>query len=268
MKLSRRALAAAVRAPAADGPTSLQAENWRLLREELAADAEGVAEYARWTARRRAALPELRALVERFVAGDAGLEELRSTLDRRTRREWDALGLRGASGAMFLNQLARRAPEPRPLERALRAALSLPASDAEARARLDALVGALGARDGARAVFLASVCWHAQAPADWPGYHPSARQALTLEDALFVATGHAAADYVAFRQVFLALARAIDASPEELEFLCWWHLRRAPAWDPPEPDDEPPADRPAVALRAPRGRRVSPTPARAVEYPR
>ena len=181
MKLSRRALAAAVRAPVVDGPTSLQTENWRLLREELAADAAGVAEYARWAARRQAALPEFRALVERFVAGDAGLEELRATLDRRTRREWDALGLRGVSGAMLLNQLVRRAPELSPLEHALRTALRRPAGAAEARAQLDALVGALGPLGGARAVFLASVAWHAQDPVDWPGYHPSARQALAVD---------------------------------------------------------------------------------------
>jgi hypothetical protein len=272
MKLSRRALAAAVRAPVGDGPTGLQAENWRLLREELAADAAGVAEYARWAARRRAALPEFRALVERFVAGEAGLEELRATLDRRTRREWDTLGLRGVSGAMFLNQLARRVSEPRALERALRAALRRPAGAAEARAQLDALVAALGASGGARAVFLASVAWHAQDPAAWPGYHPSARQALALEDALFVASGHAAADYLAFRDAFLALARAVGASPEELEFLCWWHQRRAPAGDPPEADDEGPDDEsaelPNADVSPSRRRRAAPPPARVVEYPR
>jgi hypothetical protein len=234
MKLSRRALAAAVRPPLGAPPTGLQAESWRLLREELAADPEGAAEYERWAARRHGALPELRALVERFVAGEAGLEELRATLDRRSRREWDTLGLRGVSGAMFVNQLARRARDPAALEHALRAALRLPADEEGARAQLAALVASLaeivggGAHPG-RVVFLVSVAWHAQDPAAWPGFHPSARQALALEEGLFAPSGDAVADYLAFRAAFLALARAIGIEADELEYLCWWHQRRASA---------------------------------------
>jgi hypothetical protein len=281
MKLSRRAVAAAVRPPLGAPPTGLQAESWRLLREELAADPAAATEYERWAARRAGALPEFRALVERFVAGDAGIEELRATIDRRTRREWDALGLRGVSGAMFLNQLVRRAPDAGALQHALRAALRRPNDDAGARAQLSALVAALaatgagaahGAAQPARAVFLTSVVWHAQDPAAWPGYHPSARQALALEDGLFVPSGDPVADYLAFRAAFLALARAIGAATDELEFLCWWHQRHAPAGEavshaldrvpPPEPDATPAA---VSVVRAPR-RRV--TPARAAEYPR
>lgn len=287
MKLSRRALVAAVRPPLGAAPTGLQAESWRLLRDELAADAEGEAEYERWAARRRGALPELRALVERFVAGDAGVEELRATLDRRTRRDWDALGLRGVSGTMALNQLARRAPDTGALERALRAALRRPADEADARARLAALVAWLAALSGptrraapaavqpARAVFLTSVAWHAQDPDGWPGYHPSARQALAAEEALFVPSGDAVADYLAFRTAFRAVAHAIGAAPEELEFLCWWHQRRATGPRPPAPDAEPPSGDPVTASGAataarprpprPRARRAPP---RGAAYPR
>ena len=265
MKVSRRALAAAVRPPLDAAPTGLQAESWRLLREELAADPAGAAEFERWAARRHGALPELRALVERFVAGDAGLEELRATLDRRSRREWDTLGLRGVSGAMFVNQLARRAPDASALERALRAALRAPADEPAARAALAALVVSLAEVGGAhpgRVVFLVSVVWHAQEPARWPGFHPSARQALALEEALFTPSGDAVADYLAFRAAFLALAGAIGVSGDELEYLCWWHQKRATSGehtthDLPAAPDEPAEPRPAPRTpgrRHPRGR--------------
>jgi hypothetical protein len=211
--------------------------------------------------------PEFRALVERFVAGDAGLEELRATLDRRTRREWDALGLRGVSGAMLLNQLVRRAPELSPLEHAL-APRSVGRPARRRRVRSSTHSSARWARSAARAPCSSPASpGTRRTPSTGPGYHPSARQALAVEDALFVATGHAAADYLAFRHVFLALARAVGASPGELEFLCWWHLRRTPTWDPPEADDERPADLPAARARPSRRRRAAPPPARLGGYP-
>jgi len=62
------------------------------------------------------------AWLRRFLAGDVGLEQFRSTFDRRTRTDWDAFALKGASGAMFLNVLAKHAGHRVKLARHLRAA--------------------------------------------------------------------------------------------------------------------------------------------------
>src|SRR5215211_7827823 len=82
--------------------TGLQLESWRLLWEQLVADAEAVAELREWEARRRTALPEMRDVLARFLAGELTTAELRAAVTRGARGEWGAFGLRGSSGSLFL----------------------------------------------------------------------------------------------------------------------------------------------------------------------
>src|SRR5205823_2468399 len=74
-----------------------------------------------------------------------------------------------------------------------------------------------------RLVAFVVACWHVQAPERWPAYHPSAREALAAEEGLFVPTGDAPADYLAFRHAFLALAAAVGLTGAQAE--------RAPAYE-------------------------------------
>lgn len=217
--------------------TGLQTEAWRLLWQQFLRDAEALAECRVWEERRRRAAPEMRALLQRFLASEADLEELRATVDRRTRGDWDAFGLRGASGAMFLNQLARRATgEDDGLTLALRSALRAPDDEAMARDRLADFIAALRAADGAgagdlgpqpaRAAFFVSAWWHVQDAERWPIFQPSARRALREEQDVYAPTGEPATDYVVFRAAFLAVAAALRATTWELEYLCWWRQQR------------------------------------------
>jgi hypothetical protein len=255
--------------------TALQIEAWQLLRAEWAADADAQAAWRQWEAGRAAAQPEAAALAAAFLDDRLDAAALREAFDRRTRAGWDAFGLRGPAGAMFLNRLVKRA---RPLaggdaalDATLRAALRVPAGADAARARLAAFVAQLRA-DGlaaqpAIAVAFATSWWQLQAPDAWPAFRASTRRALAAEEAVFVAGGDAAADYAPFRAAVLALCARLDLRPWAFEHLCRWHLRRDAAASPAAaPGDEPdgwsaaPAPRRAPTGRAPRrsGRRHPP----------
>ena len=226
--------------------TELETESWRLLREEWAADAAAQAECDEWERRRARVRPKMLAWLNRFLAGGVGLEQFRATFDRRTRTDWDAFALKGASGAMFLNALAKHAERPVALARHLRAALQTPESVEIAAGRLAEFVAAVAppvlALEGdshappgsapsqpARAVFFATMCWHLRAPDVWPAFQPSSRQTLHDEEGLFTPTGEPIGDYFVFRDAFLSLAAALSLSVWQLEHLCWWHARRSPA---------------------------------------
>jgi hypothetical protein len=162
---------------------------------------------------------------------------------------------------MFLNRVAKRAAlaagGEAALDGALRAALRPPDDDATAAARLAAFAAQLRA-DGlaaqpAIAVAFATAWWQLQAPAAWPAFRASTRRALAAEEAGFVATGDAAADYGPFRATVLALCGALGLHPWAFEHLCRWHLRRAgTAGDPAgDADAWPPPPAPRGAARAP-----------------
>ena len=218
-------------------PTALQVESWRLLWEELTLDAAALAECRHVERRRREARPALAALLATFLRGRASLEEFRAAVDARGRGAWEAFGLRGMSGAAFLNRLVKHVPDLPALVVELREALAAPAGEEEARARLRRFVTYLLELERyvglerrqlqpARAAFFVTIWWHVQDPDLWPGFHPSARRALETEEALYAPSGDPAADYFAFRDVFRALAASLGRSGWELEYLCWWHARR------------------------------------------
>jgi hypothetical protein len=228
--------------------TDLQTASWRLLREEWAADSAAAAESEQWERDRARVRPKMVALLQRFVAGSAGLEQFRSTFDRRTRTDWDAFALKGASGAMFLNALVKHAEHPVVLARQLRAALRVPKDVDTAEAQLAELVAAVAPpvlaleaddtseRTGHRtavapthAVFFATMGWHVQAPDQWPSFQPSSRKVLHDEEELFTASGEPVRDYLVFRETFLSLAAELTLTTWQLEHLCWWHARRSPS---------------------------------------
>lgn len=221
--------------------TGLQVESWRLLWQELLRDGAALAECRAWEERRRRARPAMLDLLTAYLTGAVTIEELRATFDHRTRTEWDVFGLRGPSGAMFLNQLVKHASR-RTLDAQLHEVLPVPTQPDDARQRLGAFhayVERLGARrlvaagapQAARAVFFVSTWWHLQDTERWPVFQPSAREALRRELDVYTPTGPPVADYFLFRRAFLALAAALKLTTWELEYLCWWHRERGEALD-------------------------------------
>jgi hypothetical protein len=222
--------------------TGLQVEAWRLLWQDLTRDAEWMAECQQREVRRRQVRPEMIDLLRRFLDGELETEDLRATFDRRTKTDWDVFGLKGMSGAMFLNQLVKYVADSAGLAAQLRAVLPVPRDVESGHARLRAFVDYLldaSRREHvltrqlqpARAVFFVTMWWHLQEVELWPGFHPSARRALELYDDLYVPTGEPVDDYFAFRELFLALASTLKLSVWELEYLCWWHQQRDRAED-------------------------------------
>jgi hypothetical protein len=218
-----------------------------MLRDEWVSDPAALAEWEEWERNRARARPQLLALLQRFLSGAIGLEQFRATFDRRTRTDWDAFALKGASGAMFLNALVKHAEHPVVLARQLRAALREPKRPDLAAAQLAELIAAVvppslplgetatGGSSAAKpavapthAVFFATACWHLQAPDQWPAFQPSSRQVLHDEEGLFTATGEPVHDYIVFRGAFLSLAAALSLTTWQLEHLAWWHVQRTP----------------------------------------
>lgn len=207
-------------------------EKWRASREVSQRDAEWVAHHKERDLKRIEARKELGDLLKRFLAKRMTLESFRSEYHHRTRNEWSVFGLKGLSGAMFLNMLAKNLPDSAATAKHLRDALTKPADDKEASAKLQGFYKYLddlidsgqvsrNRLQPARLPFFVSTWWHVQDIEGWPVFYPSARRALEAE-AGYVPQSKPDDDYLRFRQVFQVLRTALDLSSWELEHLCVW----------------------------------------------
>src|SRR3712207_284268 len=98
----------------------MQIESWRLLWQEYASDRAAQADRRIWEAHRARVRPEIAALLGRFLTGEIDVAGLRATFDRRTKADWGAFGLQGTSGTMFLNAIAKHAPDAAALDAVFR----------------------------------------------------------------------------------------------------------------------------------------------------
>lgn len=205
-------------------------ERWRGFWEVARATVQWMEGYKARDAKRREVLPEIRALILAFLDGSKTLAQFREEFDNRTRTEWDLFGLKGLSGAMFLNKLAKHIPDTAECTAQLRAALALPADPTAARRQLEGFADYLAkqidsgvttarALQPSRATFLLSACWHMQMPEEWPILYLSARRALQ-EDGLLGQGLNSGDGYLEFRRVLHALRDALGISSWDLEHLC------------------------------------------------
>jgi len=165
-----------------------------------------------------------------FIAGETDLETFRAALDRRSRKEWDWFGLKGMTGAMFVNLLVRKLwKSAEALRNALRSSLRVPRDTDEAeasiRALLDFLEQRIEAGDASRgdlhpgcAAYFLSACWFVQ-DETCPVYWESTRYALTLNGA-FSASKDLASSYADYRRTWLALQQGLGLDTHALEGLC------------------------------------------------
>ncbi len=79
---------------------------------------------------------EILNLLNSYLDGKVTTSELRETFDKKTRKEWDLFGLKGTSGAMFLNMLVLHIPNQEALAVRLKAALKMPADEASAKKQM------------------------------------------------------------------------------------------------------------------------------------
>ena len=154
-------------------------DRWRERWQEAQRDTTWMEGHRLRDEQRAVALPEIGALVKGFLDRDLVIAEFRETFDRKTRNEWDLFGLKGLSGAMFLNKLVKHLSDQDELTRELQAALAVPVDDDAARQQIDELATYLNRKidEGSatrsdlqpnRAPFLVSAVWHMQHPERWP----------------------------------------------------------------------------------------------------
>ena len=139
-------------------------------------------------------------------------------------------GLKGMSGAMFLNKLAKHLPDQEKLSSRLQQTLSVPETVEEARRKIDDFLEFLDGRiekgeasklelQPNRTPFFVSACWHAQQADKWPIIYQSARKVFQ-SDGLLGQRTKGADDYLAFTQLFRELSQQLRISFWELEQLC------------------------------------------------
>lgn len=184
---------------------------------------------------------ELLELMNQFLTDRIPVEQFRSEFDTKTRTVWDVFGLKGMSGAMFLNKLVKHIADSEDLTMRLKRVLPAPASPEEASSRLsdflsylNDLIASGGATKAelqpARASFFISAWWHLQETEAWPVYYVSGRKALELEGD-FTPTGEVIDDYMAFREVFNQLSESLQLSAWQCEHLLDWFVKDQAAPD-------------------------------------
>jgi hypothetical protein len=205
---------------------------WMDFLEQSKGDSKWAEEVADRHARRQKEKTGLSELLKRFLSAEIQTEEFRGTFDSRTRTEWVSFGLKGMSGAMVLNMLAKYIPDKDALAMCLREVLSLPDSVEEARDKMKAFYsfveqvissGQATRRQlqPARLPFFISAWWHMQDTEKWPIFYVSARRIFEREG-LYKSIQDVVDDYLGFRESFLALSAALELNTWKLEHLCYW----------------------------------------------
>jgi hypothetical protein len=229
-------------------PSDVQIERWRLLLQERQQDEEELQHRRKSDAQRRNARKEMLALLASFLHEEIDLESFRETFDLNTRNEWDVLGFKGMSGAMFLNTLVKYLPDQGEVAAELREVLPVPDSVEHGRRRMQHFYSYLSSviRDSqvtkrqvqpARIPFFVSGWWHLQDLETWPIFYTSGRRALE-QDSIYEATGDAVSDYFRFRDCFLNLATALGCTSWEMEHLLSWKDERKSTVEQPTPSTD------------------------------
>lgn len=165
---------------------------WRERLEKARADPAWVKRHAERDAVRERVLGEMQALLRSFLSRAIDVEQFRETFDLNTRSEWDVFGLKGPSGAMFLNKLVKHVPDRTAVTEELTKVLPVPIDEASARNSMEHFVSYLRTlvRQGivtagqiqlGRSTFLLSAWWHLQDREVWPVFYASARKALEAD---------------------------------------------------------------------------------------
>lgn len=204
-----------------------QIEHWRLLYEEAKTDPQWETYYKTLDVQRLEDQKGMVELLNLYLTSKITTEELRSTFDRKTRNEWNTFGLKGMSGAMFLNMLVKHIDDERALAQQLRFVLSLPKGTTDGQKQMQAFLHYLEdvikskqatkrQIQSARTPFFVGAWWHLQDTEQWPIFYPLTRQMLELEG-LYTSTQNPIEDYFSFRESFLSLASTLHLTVWQLE---------------------------------------------------
>jgi hypothetical protein len=192
-----------------------QAAAWKAELDAARTHGEWIQIQSDWDARRTPeVIAALRDHLERFLSGQISLKQFQADFDRKTRTQWDAFGLKGLSGAMFLNTLIKHMPDQQRVADVLKRTVTVPSNESDARSMLSGpnaeIESAVLAGDvkksqvqSARANFFLSVWWHIQERELWPAYYVSMRRVLAQRGVWKPQQADFVEDYLSYREAVL-----------------------------------------------------------------
>ena len=209
---------------------------WRPLRDETAAS-------------RTRALPELKAMLDRFLRAETGLAEFAKESQNLSfsHPHW---GFKGFA-QMQLNQYAKIAQEANLVdkaERVLRATLAVPSTDADARHALRELLDltqemageaarlGIGKPAPGRVPLVVSYFWEAQNRDRWPVAYRASKEVLATHG-LYHERDDPAESYLALRDAILSLGSELGGDVWDIEALLWLLRPKKAEPKPPKPPE-------------------------------
>ncbi|MGA2865714.1 MAG: hypothetical protein ABSF95_14670 [Verrucomicrobiota bacterium] len=180
--------------------------------------------------RREQVSREILDLLNAFTAGKLTLVEFKTIFDKKTRKEWDVFGLKGMSGAMFLNMMTIHIPPAAGVADQLKATLAMPKTEADGREKMSGFYNYLNNTlsvhhiplrklQPLRSPFFISAWWYLQNREVWPAYYESVRIVFDREG-LLAGSNDPVADYFTFRSTWLEVQKALGITPWDLDLLC------------------------------------------------
>src|SRR5260221_11206546 len=169
-----------------------QVVRWLSLYEEFTADVQQVTYFKKLDEKRLVVQKDMIEFLESYMAGEISIINVTDKFGRETRKKWDAFGLKGMSGGMFLNKLVNLIPNQNALADQLRSALKVPKSIESGQVCMQAFLGFIEEMisshqvtkqqiQPARTPFFISAWWHIQSTENWPVFYPNIRQILEIE---------------------------------------------------------------------------------------
>ncbi len=238
-----------------------QIERFRILHNQFQRDTAWQEDLRRLDARREVVRAEMVDFLHQYLSGQVESDVFKATFDQKTRTTWEGFGLKGLSGAMFLNKMVLYMPDQPELATRLRAVLPVPPDEPTGQAQMQTFLAYLEGLiksqqvtrqliQPARAPFFISAWWHMQQPEQWPIFYVSGQETLEREGVWTYSTDLVKA-YFSFRAAFLALMQALGTRSWELEqLLAWATEQRKAAQAPSSPTGvaEPPPEPPPVVV--------------------
>jgi hypothetical protein len=215
-----------------------QIEKWRGRNEKRLADTGHVKHYRVLDNKRRTVQKQMLAFYTDFESGKTDLPTFKTDYDKKTRTVWDVFGLKGMSGAMFLNMLVKNIPDQKKVEQLLKQTIPLPTSEQQGRKLMQKFFnyfeGLIEQSEltkkqlqPIRTSYFIGSWWHLQNTELWPIYFVTARRVLG-QDGLFQTSADPVADYFNFRAIYLELMAKLDLTAWDLEHLFAWQDDQSP----------------------------------------
>lgn len=211
---------------------STDLSKWQALFIKQSQDKERMASLETIDQRRVQEVKEMLVFLDKFLSDRISLAEFASTFDQRTKNDWNSFGLKGLSGAMFLNMYSKHVPSvDSQATKQLQTVLRMPTDEIQGRAQMQAFTDYLNALKVKKKLtphfnigfipFFVSAWWHFRDREAWPIYYKASKEILSREG-LFNPVWNTVDDYFLFRDSFRSLTHSLDVKSWDLEHVAYY----------------------------------------------